>query len=212
MDNQRIVSNIKDICSKKNYSIMQLEDDINVSHGLISRWSKPNGNPPLEKIIEISRLLNVSIVDIIGEEQNKETNNKQNGSDNKVIDENLLLIENIYDMKWRVYDYNNMCIEQFDNAIKEFYDDVGCIGIEPYFLKIDDSYILLLVGYINYKPILALYTLENTNILIEKEEDISSDSLVDLWKHIRSSKGILSKISKVKNKDLKRRIILKNIV
>jgi len=207
MDNQIIVSNIKNICSKKNYSIMQLEEEINVSHGLISRWGKPNGNPPLEKIIEIARLLNVSIVDIIDEEQNKGTCNKQDTCESKIIDENSLLIKKIYDMKWRVYDYNNMNIKQFDKAISEYYDDTGCISIEPYFLSIEHSYFLLLAGYMNFKPILALFSLENTNIDIEKEEDISSDSLVDLWKHIRSSEGVLAKISKIKNRDLKKRII-----
>ncbi len=209
MDNQIIISNIKNICSKKNYSIMQLEEEINVSHGLISRWGKPNGNPPLEKIIEIARLLNVSIVDIIGEEQHKETSNKQDTCESKIVDENSLLIEKIYDMKWRVYDYNNMSIEQFDKAIREYYDDTGCISIEPYFLSIEHSYFLLLAGYMNFKPILALFSLENINIDIEKEEDISSDSLVDLWKHIRNSEGVLAKISKVKNRDLKKRIIKK---
>lgn len=80
MNNKVLVSNIRKFCSEQNYSIMQLEDDIDVSHGLISRWGKPNGNPPLEKIVEIAKILNKSVDELINENFNI-----INNVDNKLV-------------------------------------------------------------------------------------------------------------------------------
>lgn len=203
MNNKLLFDNIKDLCLKNHYPISTLEDDINVSQGLISRWGKENGNPPLEKILEIAKLLNVSILDLIGEENQQNETSKEIEN---IIDKNALFINKLFNKKWHVYDNSKFRLEQFENVINEFIENNYCKSVEPYFIMEDYSYILLLAGYQNNNKVLCLYCLENENINMQKIID-SSDELMELWLSIRSRDGILEKLSTLLNRNLMNRIL-----
>lgn len=64
MDNEKIVSAIKDLCKNHNITITKLEEELGFSQGLISRWSK--SAPSLERIIDIADHFNISIDEVIG--------------------------------------------------------------------------------------------------------------------------------------------------
>ncbi|GEM_PF-6122580 len=201
MDNQLLVSNIKKFCSYKKISIMELEDRIEVSHGLISRWGKSNGNPSLDKIIEVSKVLDVPITELIGIDNKSSKLVLHDDTDNVIesvneyfYNSNLILINKLKMLDWKVYRYDFKLISQFDDAIKKFeFEDC-----EPYYARYKNSYFLLIVGYFNMKPILKLYLLPTIHLLA-KNMKIPSEDLLELCKNIRENKKLLSELSDMKS-------------
>ncbi|MCM1262112.1 MAG: helix-turn-helix domain-containing protein [Butyrivibrio sp.] len=57
---ERMVDNIRKICKEKGVSIMQMEHDLGLSAGLISRWSKSKTSPSFDKIVDIMGYLDVT--------------------------------------------------------------------------------------------------------------------------------------------------------
>lgn len=57
---ERMVDNIRRICKEKGVSIMQMEHDVGISSGLISRWSKSKTSPSFDKIVDIMGYLDVT--------------------------------------------------------------------------------------------------------------------------------------------------------
>lgn len=100
MDNIQIVNNIKRLCNEKNISISQLEKELNLSTGLISRWKEKT--PTLERLVDIATRFNVSIDTLINGEEFSQTESKIS-----------LLIQALYqktqrlEIDWRVLDINN---------------------------------------------------------------------------------------------------------
>lgn len=64
MDNELLVSNIKNLCKTNNIPISQLEKDLGFGSGLISRWTK--ADPSLGKIIDIANYFYVSLDVLVG--------------------------------------------------------------------------------------------------------------------------------------------------
>lgn len=201
MDNQLLVSNIKKFCSYKKISIMELEDRIEVSHGLISRWGKSNGNPSLDKIIEVSKVLDVPIAELIGVDNKSSKLVLQDDRENviKSVDEyfynsDLKLINKLKSLDWKVYRYDYKLISQFDDIVNNFeFEDY-----EPYYAQYKNSYFLLIAGYFNMKPILKLYLLPTIH-LPAKNTKILSENLIELWKNIRENKKLLAEVSDMKS-------------
>lgn len=201
MDNQLLVSNIKKFCSYKKISIMELEDRIEVSHGLISRWGKSNGNPSLDKIIEVSKVLDVPIAELIGVDNKSSKLVLQDDRENviKSVDEyfynsDLKLINKLKSLDWKVYRYDYKLISQFDDIVNNFeFEDY-----EPYYVQYKNSYFLLIAGYFNMKPILKLYLLPTIH-LPAKNTKILSENLIELWKNIRENKKLLAEVSDMKS-------------
>jgi len=69
MDNELIVKSIKDLCKKNNITANQLESEVGLSQGLISRWFKTM--PSLDKIIDIADYFHVSLDEVVGYDKNK---------------------------------------------------------------------------------------------------------------------------------------------
>lgn len=59
MDNKVLVNNIKKICQERQISISQLERDLYMSSGLISRWAK--NIPTLDRVMDIADYFGVSL-------------------------------------------------------------------------------------------------------------------------------------------------------
>ncbi len=87
---EQLVENIRKICREKSISIMQMENDLGFSAGLISRWSKTKTCPSFDKVIDIMEYLDISFDELMG--YKKFSNERQQKSpasdeitDNKVI-------------------------------------------------------------------------------------------------------------------------------
>lgn len=63
MDNKTLVSNIKKLCQERQIPISQLEKDLYMSPGLISRWTK--NVPAIDRIVEIAEYFDISIDSLI---------------------------------------------------------------------------------------------------------------------------------------------------
>ena len=74
MNNEKIVNSIKKLCKKHNITANQLECEVGLSQGLISRWLKTT--PSLDKIINIADYFNVSLDEVIGRKKNGLKQNK----------------------------------------------------------------------------------------------------------------------------------------
>lgn len=64
MDNELLVSNIKNLCKTNNIPISQLEKELGFGSGLISRWGK--ADPSVSKIIDIANFFYVSLDSLVG--------------------------------------------------------------------------------------------------------------------------------------------------
>lgn len=64
MNNEAIVNSIKTLCKNKNMSAGQLEKEIGLSQGLISKWQRTM--PSLDKIIDIADYFHRSLDEVIG--------------------------------------------------------------------------------------------------------------------------------------------------
>lgn len=90
MDNELLVKSIKKLCKNNNISISQLENALNFSPSLISRWK--DKNPNIDRIIDIADYFQISIDEVVGRKI----------SDNIFINK---LIENTQkkSIKWNAY-------------------------------------------------------------------------------------------------------------
>lgn len=64
MDNKTIVDSIKKICKNNSITVSQLEKEIGLSQGLVSKWM--NTTPSLDKIVDIADYFHVSIDEVVG--------------------------------------------------------------------------------------------------------------------------------------------------
>lgn len=56
-----VYDNIKDLCSKKKFSIRKLEMKAELGNGTIGKWNKPNARPSADSLIRVSKVLGVSV-------------------------------------------------------------------------------------------------------------------------------------------------------
>lgn len=66
-----LVKNIKNRCLKLGINISQLEEDLNFSSGLISRWVRMS--PSIEKIADVADYLHMSIDDLVGRNESEKS-------------------------------------------------------------------------------------------------------------------------------------------
>lgn len=64
MDNEMLVTTIRELCQSKSIAISQLETDLEFGAGLISRWTK--SSPSIDKIVDIANYFNVSLDEVVG--------------------------------------------------------------------------------------------------------------------------------------------------
>ncbi len=64
MDNEILVTSIKQLCQKNNISVSQLENDLKFSPSLISRWK--DKTPSVDKIVNIADYFRVSLDEVVG--------------------------------------------------------------------------------------------------------------------------------------------------
>lgn len=64
MNNNMIVNSIKNLCKNNNITVSQLEKEIGLSQGLVSKWM--NTTPSLDKIVDIANYFHVSLDEVVG--------------------------------------------------------------------------------------------------------------------------------------------------
>ena len=68
MNNENIVKSIKNLCKENNITIGQLEKEVGLSQGLVSKWK--DKTPSLDKIVDIADYFNVTLDEVIGRTNN----------------------------------------------------------------------------------------------------------------------------------------------
>lgn len=122
MDNKKIVDSIKKLCKTNEMTVGQLEKEIGLSQGLISKWMYTT--PSLEKIVDIAKYFHVSLDDVVD-------------YDNGIDDEFLLTLTKRTINKSIVW---NICEKEYENLL-----DIFCATE----LKINDF--LCLDDFYNYR-------------------------------------------------------------
>lgn len=114
MKTESIVESIKRLCKNRNITLTKLEEDLSMSQGLISRWTRTD--PSLSKIINIADYFNISLDDLV---RGRKTND----------DFLLALIDKTQNksITWHTYDRNrsNLDIKVFtaNDSVHHSYDE-----------------------------------------------------------------------------------------
>ncbi|MDE7340661.1 MAG: helix-turn-helix transcriptional regulator [Lachnospiraceae bacterium] len=84
MTNEILLSNIRELCKKNNISVADLEKNLGIGAGTISRWNK--ANPSFDKIKAIAKFFKISIDARSGYTVESSTQEKLNEGTVKIID------------------------------------------------------------------------------------------------------------------------------
>lgn len=133
MDNEAIVNSIKVLCKSINISASQLEKEVGLSQGLISKWQKTM--PSLDKIIDIADYFHVSLDDVIG---------RRKGQQNEQEDFIPLLLQmtKSSEIIWKDNDYDG-CPLPTERENFELFEEVD----EIYYAKFSNGYFYLVAQY-----------------------------------------------------------------
>ena len=72
--------NLRTMRRKKNISQEELAGKLNVSRQAISRWEQDNGYPEMEKMISLSKILNVTLDYLVSDNETADGSNEDSGS------------------------------------------------------------------------------------------------------------------------------------
>lgn len=180
MSNEKIVKSIKELCKKHGITANQLESEVGLSQGLISRWLKTT--PSLDKIIDIADYFNVSLDEVIGRRKN--TSNQ-----------NDLFVNQIYEMtqngelEW-IDNYLLSYTNEFYRKIERYTHGFDMDVIEFFVADYKSGRIMLLMQYdidhvkmVEYKADLFIQV---DGVLEIIHEDCDDEQLYELWKCVRS--------------------------
>ena len=65
------------IMNQKGVKAVQIAEKLNISQSVISNWRKRNTNPPIEYALDICEVLNISLYELLGGEENELTADEQ---------------------------------------------------------------------------------------------------------------------------------------
>ncbi len=88
---EQLVESIRRICREKGVSIMQMENDLGFSAGLVSRWIKTKTCPSFDKIVDIMEYLDISYEELMknakpsGDGKEKKPAGSENENDRLMI-------------------------------------------------------------------------------------------------------------------------------
>ena len=172
MDNNIIVDSIKKLCKDKNITVSQLEKEIGLSQGLVSKWM--NTTPSLDKIVDIANYFHVSIDEVVGYKQDD------------VFLNMLHDLTNNKKIKWFII--NNDTTEKVAKIQRvfpyEYYNEEKYTE-KSYFTKYKDGFIIIYAFYEHAKLIspdeLSLYIQPSEDQLEYAWQDYSTQDLKSLW-------------------------------
>lgn len=197
MNNEIIVSSIKNLCKSNNITVGELEKTIGLSQGLVSKWLKTT--PSLDKIVDIADYFHVSLDEVVGR-------NQCNISDMflKILYEKT----NEKQIKW----YSNL--DKYCPMVKISYDETleGNFNQISYYSEYNNGYIII---YCIYTPDFLLAPRElklyiqpsyNSDRIIQ---DYSTEELKMLWVKILNNLDNVP--DEVKAQDFKNSFINENL-
>lgn len=202
MDNNIIVDSIKKLCKDKSITVSQLEKEIGLSQGLVSKWM--NTTPSLDKIIDIADYFHVSLDEVVGYNQNLNDeflNKLYHQTEEKLIYWKLVT-------KDSATEYPN--IKLFDAGADEYqlYDEEE-YGQKHYVAKYNGGYIIMYSFYkydFLLKPVSVRMFIQPTQESYLVEQHYPENTLTKLWIKILNSLGNDAP-DEVKAEDLKNNFI-----
>ena len=150
MDNKLLIENIRKLCQEHKVSISQLERDLYMSPGLISRWSK--NTPTLDRIIDIAEYFGVSL-DTIAPVNSTSSNN------GKTINQLLTFLymqSTQADLEWNIFDINN---PPYEATFPHTHTPENFFHSDSFYCNINNGYFFFAIEYDSPRIILSLYAL-----------------------------------------------------
>lgn len=205
MDNNIIVDSIKKLCKDKNITVSQLEKEIGLSQGLVSKWM--NTTPSLDKIVDIADYFHVTLDEVVGYNQNLNDeflNKLYYQTEEKLISWKLVTNDS-------ATEYPN--IKLFDVGADEYqlYDEEE-YGQKHYVTKYNGGYIIMYSFYkydFLLKPVSVRMFIQPTQESYLVEQHYPENTLTKLWIKILNSLGNDAP-DEVKAEDLKNSFISNN--
>lgn len=198
MDNNIIVDSIKKLCKDKNITVSQLEKEIGLSQGLVSKWM--NTTPSLDKIVDIADYFRVTLDEVVGYKQDD-------------IFLNMLHdLTNSKKIRWSIIKKDYVKVAHIKKAFPfEAYDEEKYTE-KSYFTQYKGGYIIIYAFYENGKLInpdeLSLYIQPSEAQLEYAWQDYSTYDLKPLWLDILSN---MDKVPvEVKAEEFKNNFVLNN--
>ena len=184
MDNELIVSSIKQLCKSNNITVTQLEKEVGMSQGLVSKWK--DKVPSLDKVIDIADYFHVTLDEVVGYNQNVD-DEFLNKLYNETSKGNIKWIsyKKALDLKYQIKKYN-----MYSDGQKIYDEDI--YSETNYIFKFDSGYVIMYSFYERSKLLkpkflyLFIQPSENSDLI---EQDYEYNDLLKLWTKILNSLG-----------------------
>ena len=116
-----LADNLKKIRKEHNLSQEQLAEQLNVSRQSVSKWESNQAYPEMDKMVQLCKLFNLNIDDLLNQDISEVNNNKQvKNSINKFIDDFLKYVTKTIDL---------FSMMKFKTKIKCLFEQFIIIGI-----------------------------------------------------------------------------------
>lgn len=186
MNNEQLINSIKKLCKSHGIALSQLENKLNFSYGLISRWSK--SSPSLDKIIDIADFFNVTIDELIGRNIGPATDSTTSYDSDEFITALMYFTLN-QTLIWSQHPSNSNMKMTEEKCRKMF--KISYSQFELYTSHYREANIFLLAEYNNKHGIINI---SNLSLYIQPDDasspviqDYTSNQLYELWSTIHTN-------------------------
>ncbi len=174
MDNNKIVNNIKTLCRENHVSISQLEQDLYMSSGLISRWRK--NVPTLDRIVDIANYFHVPVDAILG--SSVSITNKT-GAISTLL--NILYKKSLhFDIDWEVLNSHKLPPNLPVSSLSFITDEPTA---DCFYCSVNNGYFFLKINQVNSSLQLSFYVLASANS-IPVLKSSNTEELMPLYEHL----------------------------
>lgn len=213
MDNDILLSKIRELCKKNNITVAYLEKRMGMGAGTISRWNK--ANPSFDKIISIAKYFKVSIDYLAGYDVDHDASMNLDENTLKIIDYLLEMTIKVEENESFWHDY------KVDQKVEFLISDLPSMNRDNedmnklLYASDEIGYYLLEVVYLlnefyDYKTQIRLYLVSDES-LIPVLECGNKDALQSLWiaaikrlEKIEVQKAAIEKVQLQREKILKK--------
>lgn len=179
MDNKILIENIRKLCQEHKVSISQLEKDLYMSPGLISRWSR--NTPTLDRIVDIAEYFGVALDAIAPVGASSARSGK---TTSQLL--SFLYTQSIQaDIEWDIFDIDHLPAELADRPTQIF---EKMFNTDIFYCNIKKGYFFLTVKYIGQDTGLTLYVLADRYSFLE-QACADSAKLSDLYTYLSKRYG-----------------------
>lgn len=180
MNNENLITSIKNMCKNNNITITKLEDELGMSQGLISRWAK--SSPSLDKIVDIADYFHVSLDEVVG--YNQYTNDDfLNILYKKTSDKSI---------QWQ----SSKTINKDEEKVKEYSDNMPFNTLQDnihelnYAIQFNNGYIVMYSRHVfdqilHPKELILFIQPSDDSYLVDQH--YSTDELMKLWVKLLNS-------------------------